>query len=171
MHFAFATATAVALLLSACGGADEDSRTTDAPGISGGETSAPGRKAGPEAALKVAAQGYVDALMSGDFAGVTGYLDPKACDDKDKGAMVVGVGAISKTAKGATMKVTDVYVEGDRGGVEAFELSDDASDALRRPVKSSFSGERMRSFYYDGDEWYLRGPCEDESSASPEPSI
>lgn len=157
------------LLLTACGGGDDDEPT--APGTAASEAPAASSSGADdrEEALTVAAQGYVSALLKGNIAGVVGYLDPQVCDDADEGSYALSVGPIKENAEGATMKITSVYVEGDRGGVDGYELSKGAPDALRRSIKSSFGTERTYPWNYRGGEWYLAGPCKDES-ASPEPT-
>lgn len=59
-----------------------------------------------------------------------------------------------------------MYVDGSRGGVEAYALSPGAPDAIRRPIKDSFDG-RSHSWRYVDDEWYLAGPCEDDPTPTP----
>jgi hypothetical protein len=154
-------------LLAGCGGGSDDKADTPAPA----STTAPGPAApdNRETALKVAAQGYVNSLLKGDVVGVTGYLDPKVCDDDDRTGYAFTVPQMKETAGGATMKITKVYVEGDRGGVEDYTLSGGAPDQLRRLIKSSFEGSKTYSWRYHDGEWYLAGPCEGDASASPTP--
>lgn len=155
-------------VLAGCGDDKKDSTTTTAARATGPANQG-GDSGDREAALKKAAQGYVDALLKDQFAGATGYLDPKVCDDGDQGSLALAAGQIHDVAEGATMTITAVKMDGDRGGVQDYTLSDNAPDQLRRLVKASMTESKQYAWSYRDGEWYLVGPCEDESP-SPEPS-
>lgn len=160
-------AMAAALLLAGCGGGDD--QAAGQPQVaSGAAAAATDDRAGQ---LKVAAQGYVDALLKGNIGGVVGYLDPEVCDDDDEASYALGIGQIKETAEGATMKILSVklYDDGARGGADQYELSKGAPDQLRRLIKSSMAESKTGAWNYRDGEWYLAGPCEDES-ASPVPT-
>ena len=165
------TALAVALVLTTgCGGGDDEDDQAARP--SPAETAAPPAEAGDERveALKVAGQGYSTALFKGQIAGIVGYFDPEVCDEADNGSAALAAGAISEAADGATMTITEVEVDGDRGRLTGYKLSDDASDGLRRLAKSAIEeNPDDYPWVYRNGEWYLSGPCEDET-ASPSPS-
>lgn len=155
-------------LLAGCGGGDDSGAALAAPAAAEQSTAVRPAAASDdrEAKLKVAAQGYINAFMNGQVAGVLGYLDPEVCDDDDEASYVLTTGMVADVANGATMKITSVYVEGDRGGVEDQELSSNASDQLRRLVKAADSGGRKYSWNSRDGEGYLAKPCLDEETAS-----
>lgn len=171
MKRAISTTAAALLALGALAGCGDDKKADQASTATTDQTQAPAAPSSgdKEAALKKAAQGYVDALLKGQLAGVVGYLDPKVCDDADAGEYAITVGQIKDVAEGATMKVTAVGTDGDTGGVTDYTLSDNAPDQLRRLVKASFAESKHFAWNYRDGEWYLAGPCEDESP-SPAPS-
>lgn len=163
-----AAALAVAAL-AGCGGGSENTAAAPAADGAGSAAANDDGAAEKERALKIAAQGYMDAFMGGQVAGVLGYLDPEECDDEDEGEYAMAAAMLRDVVGDAKMKINSVYVEGDRGGVEDYELKN-ASDQLRRLIKSSAGDGRQHSWTYRSGEWYITKPCVDEETASPSPS-
>ncbi len=167
MRRGLAAVCAVLILTTGCGGDDEEAdggRAVTDPASSAAasaQASTEGDAEDREKALMTAAQGYIDALLAGRLAGVLGYLDPKACDEEDETSYALTVGQISEVAEGAKMTITSVTVQGDRGGVRDYKLSDGAPDQLRRLVKASMAESKQYAWNYKDGEWYLAGPCED----------
>lgn len=147
-------AAALLAALAGCGGGDNNEPAT----------AEPAKTADREAALKTAIEGYANAQLAGDIAGVTGYLNPDRCTEDDKGAASMAAGIMKDTAKGAKITITAVKIEGDRGTIGSYELSKGAPDALRRILKSADTDNkgRMGWAWVDG-EWYFDGICDGET--------
>lgn len=167
-YIAAAAVAAALTLLTGCGGSNTDqAAAAEQPAAT--QAPKPTSDSDKKALLARAAQGYTDAVLSGDGAGATSYSHPTICDDADNGELILAAGFMKDTAKGATMRITEVYLNGaERGGVKSWELSDGAPDALRRlaeqGAKDSNPGGTWR--WVDG-EWYLAGPCEDDETPAP----
>jgi hypothetical protein len=148
-----ATILAATVALAGCGGSDDEPATAE-----------PAKTADREAALKTAIEGYANAQLAGDIAGVTGYLNPDRCTEDDKGTAAMAAGIMKDTAKGAKITITAVKIEGDRGTIGSYELSKGAPDALRRILKSADTDNkgRMGWAWVDG-EWYFDGICDGET--------
>lgn len=125
MKRALSGVTAAVLLtgLTGCGGAASESEAAPSPEAiavapTPQATPTPASDARKRAALTKAAQGYSNAYFAGDATGMGGYLHPTLCDDQDREDAEPDGARMQATAKGATTKITSVYVEGDRGGVD-----------------------------------------------------
>lgn len=156
-----ATALAATLLLSGCGGGDDEGQA-----VTPGSSAAPAAGGDRNEALRKAIEGYANAQMSGDMAGVSAYLHPTLCSEDDKAEYMAASQFMEKTAKGASIKIKAVRVVGDRGSFTEYELSKDASDAVRRLMKQNNKGDSLGWVFYDG-EWYRDAGC---VGASAEPT-
>lgn len=113
--------------------------------------------ASPADALKTAIQGYTGAFLEGDVAGTLVYLHKDCASDEDRGSAALAVASAHNMAKGATMTIDSVQVDGMRGRVGDWHLSSGAPDALRRALKASAAeqAESMPWRLVDG-EWSFR---------------
>lgn len=157
---------AATLLLTGCGGGDdEETPAQAAPGATSSAASDDHKEA-----LRTAIESYANAQMSGDVAGVLGYIHPVLCSEGDKAQYSLAAGAMEETAKGASIKIKGVRIEGDRGTFTEYELSNNAPESLRRLMKATNAGAgAMGWVFYDG-EWYRDADCEGTKTASPVPT-
>lgn len=142
---------ALAAVLGGCGGDGDDA-------LAGPVATSP---ADPKSeALKVAIQGYIDALLKGNSAAVIGYLDPRRCDDDDEAVYAAGARRVGQMARGgAKIEILTVklYGNGNRGGPETVEVSKSTPDALRELTRDV----RHPSWIFRDGEWYLTGDCQE----------
>jgi hypothetical protein len=152
---------AAVLALAGCG-AVASANTSITPPAAGTRTPA----AAPAGLLKSTADDYLSALLRGDGLGATAYLAPK-CTDDDKASLLIAASMVKTTANGATMTVTAVDVQGDRGAVTGYSYSANAPAALKRLVESSGNGSHDWS-YADG-KWSLDASCGPTPTPTPTP--
>jgi hypothetical protein len=106
------------------------------------------------ASLVAAASAYANALLSGDGLAVADALSD-FCADAEIGDAVYAADLIARKAHGATLAVTSVAVDGDRGSVTGYRLSPGAPAALFSPGESAATYPWR---WVDG-RWYFQGGC------------
>lgn len=111
--------------------------------------------------LVLVAEGYLNALLSGDLDDLLSYLDP-SCDGADPG-FALAVRWAEEMADGATVEVEEVEVRGRRGSVIDFSLDGlygDAEDAVRQLITDQTAdGEQTFPWRFAAGEWYFKGEC------------
>lgn len=152
------TGTSIALLVTNILAGCSSSGTTTASA-----NPVPTMHTSPQEALRTTIQGYMDALLSGDGAGISSYIDP-ACNNSF-GFLAASMSA--GIAKGARLIIDSVYVDEQGGGTDTYHLTPDAPDALRRFVKTLDTGKHEHSFRLINGEWFKHpDPCDSPTSSS-----
>lgn len=151
---AVAALAAAAALAGLAGCTSNGSPAEAAPVTAPAATTAP--VVDKAAALKIAIQGYNDALLAGAIGGAATYLHSE-CNDDDRGNFTLAAAQIVTMAKGAKVTIDSVIVDGGRGRVGDWHLSAGAPDALRRAMKESVA-EQASSMPWRlvNGEWYFR---------------
>jgi hypothetical protein len=145
------TGTAAAMVLSLTGLALAHTVVASAAPVAPAAVS----DAAKQAALRTTAEGYANALLRGDGLGVTGYLSD-FCADSEQGEAVYAAEVVAGTAQGATLKVTSLTVDGDRGSVSAYRVSPGAPAALRKLLSSARADAATYPWRWVDGQWVLQ---------------
>lgn len=124
--------------------------------------------AAKQAALVATSEGYANALLRGDGLAVAGHLSD-FCADVEQGDAVYAASVIARKAHGATLDVTSVVVDGDRGSVAGYRLSSGAPAALRKVFSSAHGAAAAYPWRWVDGQWYFQGGCGVAPSASASP--
>lgn len=112
-----------------------------------------------ERLLVNAATGYTGALLAGNGEAAAGYLDPKACQGKDRSGTRQLATFLSKKAPGATVKVTAVDVSGDNGNVTGYEFSADVPQEVRAVIEQGYTSGGEFSWHLRNGKWFFDAEC------------
>lgn len=155
MRATFTAALAAALLLTGCGGGDDEDRLAGdgQPVGSASDTS--------QAALKKAAQGYADAFISANIVKASVYLPPE-CTDEDRGAMALGLSMFKGMVGDADVRmiVEEVTATGEQGEVLRYSFSGDVPDELERLMTKGDGAPSDRELWKVVDGKWYRADCE-----------
>lgn len=141
-------ALATGLLLSGCGGGDDESTSTAGSGDTAGPSTSEKEKS-----LKAAADGYYAALIKGNVLGMSAYY-PKECED-EAGGLMFGQEMMKSMFEGVTgIHATKVKVEGDRGEILDGKIEGKVSDATQRLFDEDDSDDDPDVWQYKNGKWY-----------------
>lgn len=159
-------------LLAGCGGGKPEvaAPVQDAPAASGPTSPAPAQPS--TAALKKAAQGYIDAFLSGNAGKLSTYVHPD-CEDPDLTS--ADLAAVKQIADGHRVIVDTVVIGTDgTGGTDKYHLDKGSPEELRRAMAQAEGSKKRGDGYQhsfrpkDGEWYWMPDPCM-KSSSSPSP--
>ena len=109
--------------------------------------------------LVTTANSYMAALVSGKGAEAVTFLDRTRCTDIDRNNVKKLAQFLAQDAKGATVTVSSVEVDGDDGNVKDYTVSAGAPEAFRAAIEQGYTTGGEFSWHLQNNRWVFDSEC------------